>query len=292
MTSKNKISSSTFFGARITSIISSSLVLFLLGILVVMSLITKELSSYVKENIGFSVILSDRISESEMNKLEQKINTANYVKSTDVFTKERALKELAEELGEDPKKFMGNVPLMASIDVKLKSDYANNDSIAQIEKELRANKYVREVVYRKDLIQMVNDNMSRIGFVLLTVALVLMLISVVLLNNTIRLHIYSKRFLLRTMKLVGATHGFIRRPFIISNIYNGILAAFIAIGLLSGVLYFLANEIDGLGALISAQSLLISFGVVLILGILLSFLITYFSLTRFLRMKKENLYSI
>ncbi len=292
MAKKKYINTSSFYGARITAIISSSLVLFLLGILVIMSLITKELSNYVKENIGFSVILADNISDKELTHLQKRFDTAPYVKSSELYSKERALKELTEELGEDPQDFLGSVPLMASIEIKLKSEYANNDSISKIEKHLRSQRYVHDVLYRKDLVQMVNDNMKRIGMLLLSIAAILMLISFALLNNTIRLAIYSKRFLMYTMKLVGASSGFIRRPFIYSNLVNGILAAALAIGMLSGLLYYLSNEIDGLSTLISAESLLIAFGAVLVLGILLSIVCALFSVNRFLSMKSDNLYSI
>lgn len=292
MAKKKYINTSSFYGARITAIISSSLVLFLLGILVIMSLITKELSNYVKENIGFSVILADNISDKELTHLQKRFDTAPYIKSSELYSKERALKELTEELGEDPQDFLGSVPLMASIEIKLKSEYANNDSISKIEKHLRSQRYVHDVLYRKDLVQMVNDNMKRIGMLLLSIAAILMLISFALLNNTIRLTIYSKRFLMYTMKLVGASSGFIRKPFIYSNLVNGILAAALAIGMLSGLLYYLSNEIDGLSTLISAESLLIAFGAVLVLGILLSIVCALFSVNRFLRMKADNLYSI
>ncbi len=292
MASKNDISSFSFIGSRVTSIISSSLVLFLLGVLIILSLITKELSSYVKENIGFSIILTDKATDKELKSIENQLNSARYVKSSEVFTKERALKELAEELGENPRNFLGSVPLMASVDVKLKSQYANNDSIRVLENELKSNTSVREILYRKDLIQLVNDNMNRIGFVLLIVASMFMLISFVVLNNTIRLHIYSKRFILQTMKLVGASNGFIRKPFIISNVINGLIASVIAIGTLSGILYYLSNEIVGLSSLITPESLLVAFGSVLALGILLSVSFAYFSLNRFLKMKKHKLYAV
>lgn len=291
MTSK-KIYSSSFAGSRLTSIISSSLVLFLLGILVAMSLITRELSSYVKENIGFSILMADNASKNNLKEVEQQLNSARYVKSSEVFTKERALKELGDELGENPRNFVASVPLMASVDVKLKAEYANNDSIQAIEKELRANKSIREVVYRKDLIQMVNDNMNRIGLVLLIIASLFMLISFVVLNNTIRLHIYSKRFILQTMKLVGATHGFIRKPFLISNLYNGLIAGLVAIAMLGGVFYYLSGAIEGLSTLMSLDMLLITFGATLLLGIVLSILFTYFSLNRYLKMRREKLFAI
>lgn len=292
MANKQKRLSSTFVGSRLTSIISSSLVLFLIGLLVAISLFANELSSYVKENIGFSVILTDKASDKDLKSVEQQLRAARYVKSIDVFTKQRALKELAEELGENPRKFLGSVPLMASIDVKLKSEYANNDSILVIENELKSNESIREVLYRKDLIETVNDNLNSIGFVLLAVAMLFTLISFMMMSNTIRLHIYSQRFALQTMKLVGASNGFIRRPFIISNIYNGLMASLLAIGMLSATLYFLSTQIQGLALLITGEALLITFGSILVLGVLLSILFTYISLNRFLRMKREKLYAI
>lgn len=291
MTGNSKFTSS-FVGSGLTSIISSSLVLFLLGALIAMSLITRELSSYVKENIGFSIMMDDHASRNDLKEIEQQLNASRYVKTIEVFTKERALKELADELGENPKNFVGSVPLMASIDVKVKSAYANNDSIQAIEKELKAYKSVREIVYRKDLIQMVNENMNKIGLFLFVVAVLFMLISFVVLNNTIRLHIYSKRFILQTMKLVGATHGFIRKPFIISHIYNGAIASVLAISLLSAVFYYLSGAIVGLADLLSTEVILITFGSTFLLGILLPVLFTYFSLNRFLKMRREKLFAV
>ncbi len=292
MGSKRKIRTTSFFGAKITAIISSSLVLFLLGILVLLTLMANELSTYVKENIGFSVILSDNISDAELSRIQKNISISKYVKSCELITKERALKELTSELGENPQDFLGSVPLLASVEVKLKSQYANNDSISLIEREIRQNPYVQEVLYRKAEIQLINDNIKRIGVVLLSISAILMMISFALLNNTIRLSVYSKRFILHAMKLVGASHSFIRRPFIISSILNGIFASFLAIGMLSGLLYYLATEIDVLVTLIRPDAILIVFGIVLLLGILLSWISSYFSLTRYLRMRSDNLYSI
>lgn len=292
MTNKKKRSSSSFIGSRLTSIVTNSLVLFLVGVLVALTFFSRELTSYVKENIGFSVILTDKATDADLKAVERQLQSARYVKSMDVFTKQRALKELAEELGENPRKFLGSVPLMASVDVKLKSEYANNDSISLIESELKANESIREILYRKDLIQTVNDNVNSIGLVLLAVASLFAMISFVVMGNTIRLHIYSQRFALQTMKLVGASNGFIRRPFIVSNIYNGVMASSLAIGLLSATFYLLSNQIPSFALLVTPESLLVTFGSVLISGVLLSILFTYISLNRFLRMKREKLYTI
>jgi len=289
---KRKIRTTSFFGAKITAIISSSLVLFLLGILVLMTLMANELSTYVRENIGFSVIISDNISDADLLRLQKTISVSKYVKSCELITKEQALSELTVELGENPQDFLGSVPLLPSIEVKLKSQYANNDSISMIKKDIQLNPYVQDVLYRKAEIQLINDNIKRIGIILLSISLLLMVISFALMNNTIRLSVYSKRFILHAMKLVGASHSFIRRPFIINSILNGLFASFLAIGMLSGLLYYLANEVDILVTLISPDAILIVFAVVLLLGIVLSWISSYFSLTRYLRMRSDNLYSI
>lgn len=281
----------TFFGAKITSIISTSLVLLLLGLLVNLNLITRNLSNYVKENIGFTMILSDDVSDDDVKTFNNELACEPYVKSSDLFTKERALKELANELGENPREFLGTVPLMASIEVKLNANYANNDSLKVIEANLKQNKNVREIVYRKDLIQLVNDNMNKISIVLLTITLILLVISFILLNNTVRIHIYSERFTLRTMKLVGATHGFIRKPFLLDSIYSGLIAAVIAIAMLSGLLYVLTNQIEGLVDLLDTKSMMMTFLAIVLVGLILSFSTAYISLNRFLKMKVEKLYS-
>lgn len=292
MAKQNNLPKFTFWGAKVTAVVSTSLVLLLLGLLVNLNLITHNLTDYVKENIGFTIILADDASNSNIEKLNTQLASEPYVKSSDLFTKERALNELAKELGENPRDFLGSVPLMASIEVKLNAQYANNDSIKIIEKRLKAHNYVREVIYRKDLIQLVNDNMQKISLVLFAITVILLLISFVLLNNTVRLHIYSQRFILRTMKLVGATHGFIRRPFLVESLYNGLMSSALAIAMLSGLLYMLTQQIDGLIQLIDTKSLVITFGAVIAVGIILSVSSAYISLTRFLKMKVEKLYSL
>ena len=261
----------TFFNARLTSIISISLVLFILGIVVLMGILATRLSMYVKENMGFSIVLKENVKESQVKKLQKKLDIAPYVRATQYISKEDALKELEVELGENPKDLLGFNPLQASIEVKLRSDYAHPDSLVWIEKGLRKGTVaIDDIVYQKDLIQLVNDNIRRISFMLLGLAVVLMLISFALISNTIRLGAYSKRFIIHTMKLVGATPAFIRKPFIISNIINGIIGAFIAMALLSGCVYYLLTEFDNLYTLIDISSLFWVFVIVLLLGVVLT----------------------
>ena len=283
----------TFFNARLTSTISISLVLFILGIVVLMGILATRLSMYVKENMGFSIVLKENVKESQVKKLQKKLDIAPYVRATQYISKEDALKELEVELGENPKDLLGFNPLQASIEVKLRSDYAHPDSLVWIEKGLRKGTVaIDDIVYQKDLIQLVNDNIRRISFMLLGLAVVLMLISFALISNTIRLGAYSKRFIIHTMKLVGATPAFIRKPFIISNIINGIIGAFIAMALLSGCVYYLLTEFDNLYTLIDISSLFCVFGIVLLLRVALTAISAWFAVNRYIRMDRDNLYYV
>ena len=283
----------TFFNARLTSTISISLVLFILGIIVLMGILATRLSMYVKENMGFSIVLKENVKESQVKKLQKKLDIAPYVRATQYISKEDALKELEVELGENPKDLLGFNPLQASIEVKLRSDYAHPDSLVWIEKGLRKGTVaIDDIVYQKDLIQLVNDNIRRISLMLLGLAVVLMLISFALISNTIRLGAYSKRFIIHTMKLVGATPAFIRKPFIISNIINGIIGAFIAMALLSGCVYYLLTEFDNLYTLIDISSLFWVFVIVLLLGVVLTAISAWFAVNRYIRMDRDNLYYV
>ena len=278
---------------RLTSTISISLVLFILGIVVLMGILATRLSMYVKENMGFSIVLKENVKESQVKKLQKKLDIAPYVRATQYISKEDALKELEVELGENPKDLLGFNPLQASIEVKLRSDYAHPDSLVWIEKGLRKGTVaIDDIVYQKDLIQLVNDNIRRISFMLLGLAVVLMLISFALISNTIRLGAYSKRFIIHTMKLVGATPAFIRKPFIISNIINGIIGAFIAMALLSGCVYYLLTEFDNLYTLIDISSLFWVFVIVLLLGVVLTAISAWFAVNRYIRMDRDNLYYV
>ena len=292
MGKNTKLRASSFFNSRLTSTISISLVLFLLGLIALMGLLANNLSVYVRENIAFSVILKDEMKEVDVKRLQKRLDASDYVKSTEFISKERAAKELEEELGENPEAFLGFNPLLASIEVRLNSDYANPDSIAVIESKLRLDTNIRDVLYRKDLLQMVNDNMKRIGIILFALATVLMVISFALISNTIRLMVYSKRFLIYTMKLVGATNAFIRKPFISANIAGGIMAALLAILMMIGFFYYLTSEISDMMQLFDLKTLLIVFAIVIVLGIVISVLSTYMAVNRYLNMKIDNLYRV
>lgn len=289
---KKTKTSASFFNAKLTSTISTSLVLFLLGITTLLVLTTRDLSTYVKENIGFSIIISDNVKETDVQKMTANLAKAPYVKEIHHITKEQALEELKEELGEDPEAFLGFNPLLASIEIKLKSDYANNDSIAMIEKKLKKNSDIRDILYRKDLIQAVNDNVRRISIILIFLAAVLMIISFALISNTIRLTVYSKRFIIYTMKLVGAKDSFIRSPFIWSNIGAGIIAALLANAMLALLLLTVDSEIEGIISLINIRVLIFTAAIVFAAGILLTGISAYFAVNRYIKMKYHKLFLV
>lgn len=292
MAENKKVSSVSFFNSRLTSIISIALVLFLLGLIFLMGLLGKRLSVYVKENISFSIVLKDNQKEGDIKKMQKTLDALPYIKSTEYISKEQAARELEEELGENPETFLGFNPLQASIEVKLHSEYANPDSLQAIEKKIKNYTSVSELLYRRDMMQMVHENVTRASIILLALAVILMVISFVLISNTLRLLIYSKRFLIHTMKLVGATSGFIRRPFVCYNIVSGIFAAILAILMLTGALYYLQHELDGFIQLLDMQSLLIVYAGVLVMGVLLSVVATVFAVNKYLRMGVDKLYYI
>jgi cell division transport system permease protein len=273
-----------------TTIISISLVLFMLGLLGLIVLHAQKLSNYVKENIGFSVIIKEDIKETGIIEFQKKLDLEPFVKSTDFITRERAAKELTESLGEDFVDFLGYNPLLASIDIRLKADYANNDSLSMLEKKLLANPVVKEVFYHKSLVELVNQNIRRISLVLLAFTAVLLLISIALINNTIRLSVYSKRFIIRSMQLVGATQRFIRKPFLFKSLWHGFISAIIAIILLVVVLYFSRQALPELVDMQDVDMFLSLFGIVTLLGLFITGLSTLFAVRKFLRISQDRLY--
>ena len=293
MKNKNKNNSVSYFDMQfITSSISTTLVLLLLGLVVFFVLGAHNLSIYVRENINFSVLISDDMKEADILKLQKKLDKEPFVKQTEYISKKQALKEQSEAMGTDPEEFLGYNPFTASIEIKLHSDYANSDSIAKIEKMIKKNTNIQDVLYQRELIDLVNDNIRNISLVLLALAVVLALISFALINNTIRLAIYSKRFLIHTMKLVGASWGFIRRPFLRRNIWSGVLAGIMADAILMGTAYWLVSYEPELIRVITPEVMLLVSGSVLIFGVVITFLCAYLSNNKYLRMKASTLYCI
>jgi cell division transport system permease protein len=274
----------------LSSIISNSLVLFMLGILMLLLLNAKKLSDYVKENIGFSVILHDDVREVDANFLRKTLDASAYVRLTEYVSKEEAAKELQKELGEDFIGFLGYNPLSSSIEVRLKANYANPDSIKKIEDELMSLRPVKEVFYQKSLVNLVNENVKKIGAILLIFSGLMLFVAIVLINNTIRLSVYSKRFIINTMKLVGATWGFIRKPFLIKGMLHGLYASIIALGLLGGVIYFVQNEFYEVINFRQVELLLAISGLVIAMGVVINLLSTSMAVGKYLRLKADELY--
>lgn len=293
MKSKSRNNAVSYFDMQfITSSISTTLVLLLLGLVVFFVLAANNLSVYVRENINFSVLISDDMKETDILNLQKRLNNEPFVKETEYISKKQALKEQTEAMGTDPQEFLGYNPFTASIEIKLHSDYANSDSIAKIEKLIKRNTNIQDVLYQKDLIDAVNENIRNISLVLLALAVMLTFISFALINNTIRLAIYSKRFLIHTMKLVGASWGFIRRPFLKRNIWSGVLAAFIADTILMGAAYWLVSYEPELIRVITPEVMLLVSGAVLVFGVVITFLCAYLSINKYLRMKASTLYYV
>ena len=276
----------------VTSCISTTLVLLLLGLVVFFVLAARNLSVYVKENINFSIVISDDMKERDILRLQKSLNGEPFVKSTEYISKKQALEEQTEAMGTDPQEFLGYNPFSASIEVKLKSDYANADSIAKIEKQIRKNTDIQDVLYQKELIDAVNDNIRKISLLLLGLAVILALISFALINNTLRLAVYSKRFLIHTMKLVGASWSFIRRPFLRRNFWIGVLAAGLADGLLWAAATWLVEQEPELIKVITPEVMLLVSVAVLAFGVLITWLCAFFSVNKYLRMKAGALYRI
>ena len=274
----------------ITASISTMLVLLLLGAVVFFVLAANNLSVYVRENIAFSVLVSDDMKETDILRFQKELNARPYVKHTDYISKQQALAEQSEAMGTDPAEFLGYNPFTASIEVRLNAAYANSDSVAWIKDEILSDKGVIEINYPQDLLDAVNRNIRKISLVLLGIAALLALISFALINNTIRLTIYSKRFLINTMKLVGASWAFIRWPFLKRNVWVGVLAGVMADAVLVVIAYALVRYEPDLLAIVTPEVMITVMGVVFLFGVVITTLCALVSINRYLRMKTNELY--
>jgi len=275
----------------ITSVVSITLVLFMVGLVGILLLNTRKLSDYVKENVGISLYLNEDIREVDIFSLQKMLDSKKYVKETRYITREKAAEDFKKDMGEDFIDFLGYNPLPSSIDVKLHASYSNPDSFAVLEKEFRTYPEVADVAYQKDLIYAINLNVRKISLAILVFGILLTLIALTLINNTIRLSVYSKRFIIRTMQLVGAHHYLIRRPFLLTGITQGILGACFAIFLLMVTLYLAERQLEGLYSFHDYRILGIIFGTIMITGVLLAWLSTLLSVNKYLKMKTDNLYT-
>ena len=276
----------------ITAAISTTLVLVLLGIIVLFVITAQNLSTYVKENINVSVLISDEMDSLQIKSMEKMLKQAPYAKSVEYISKEQALVEEIQAQGIDPTEFIGVNPYTASFEVKIHADHANPDSISSAVKKLKGNPNVVDIIYSKDLIKSVNDNIRKVSIILLIIAALFTYISFALINNTVRLTIFSKRFIINTMKLVGASWNFIRRPFLTQSFTLGIASAIIADALIIGGIYWLHNFEPQITAVIDLKAIIIVSAAVFLFGIIITYFCTLFSLNKYLKMSSNELYYI
>jgi cell division transport system permease protein len=278
------------FKSYLTSTISISMVLFLIGMLGVVLLNAERLAKYVKENIGFTLVLNDDVQEKGINDLLGSLKAAEYVKSVEYIDKETAAERLKKDLGEDFTGFLGYNPLLASVDVKLLAEYTTPEKLVVLEKKFMEYPQVKEVSYQHDIVSIINENVQKIGFILVFFSALLLLIFFALINNTIRISIYSQRFIINTMLLVGATDRFIRAPFVKRSVWYGIIGALIANLLLFVLMLSYAQELTGIINMDDLKIFGLVFISVLFMGILISWSSTYLAVNKFIRMKFDELF--
>ena len=280
-------------GSYFMSMMSIALVLFLLGVFALLMMHAQKLSNHIRENIGFEIVMNSNVKGSNILKLQKELDAMPAVKSTEYITKDEAMRRLSEDLGEDFMQWLGNEenPLLPSIDVRFNADWANNDSIVALQTQLLKNSDVKEIYYQKSLVGLINQNVRRIGFALMVASVVLLIIAITLIRNTIRLSIYSKRFLVRSMQLVGATPAYIRRPFIRSGVTQGFFGALIADAMLALLLYGLMQRIPELTFVQDYKLIIGIFVGIILLGILLGGLSTRLALRKYLHADIDRLYA-
>lgn len=282
---KRKLISSYF-----SVVLSIALVLFLLGVLGLLVVNTKKMADHFKEQITISVFLKDNAKEVEVDQLQKSLAMAEYTKTATYVSKEDAAEIHSEEIGENFLDFLGYNPLKNSIDINLNANFVSPEEIEEIAADLSSKAYVDEVSYDKPLVTLLNDNVKRIGFWILVASAIFTFIAVLLINSSIRLSIYSKRFIIKTMQMVGATKKFIRRPFLWTNIKLGMLGAFLALIGLAVALYYIDKNFPELNLFQDPITLIVLFVGVFVLGLLISLISTYFATQRFLNLRTDDLY--
>jgi len=281
-----------FSNMRITSTLSITLVLFVIGVLAFTLVLANKISIQTRENVSVTLVLNDSVNTTEKERLENYLSIAPYIKSFQYIGKEDALNEYINDLGEDPSAFLGYNPLLASYELKMQATYANNDSLNNISQRLQTFDIIYDIVYQKDILQLLNQNIHRISIIFTCIVAVLLFIAIVLMNNTIRLSIYSKRFIINTMKLVGAKSSFIRRPFIWQAINTGIIASIFAFGALIGTIYYLQKDYSLFHEFLSAEYLIPIAGCILAFGIFITWISALFAVNKYIRTTTNKLYYI
>ncbi len=274
----------------LTLVISVSLVLFLLGILGMVLINAKQLSDYFRESLSFTIMLKEDAREADIRMLQKELDAKHYVKETEYVSKDEAAVKLKEDLGEDFLNFLGYNPLMPTIDVYLLANYTHPDSVMKIEKLILEYPVVDEVYYQESILNLINENVRKISAFLLIFSGLLFLISMTIINNTIRLSIESKRFLINTMQLVGANRSFIRKPFLLRSVFFGFLAALIAIALLMGLMYLVEKEFFTLFTYENINLFLLLCLALIVSGVIINLISTYFGLNRYLGVDEDKLY--
>ena len=281
-----------YAGSYFISLTSMILVLFVLGMYAFTVVFTDSMLDYVKENIGFEIVIKNKVKEDDINKLKNELSKKEYVKSVEYISKEEATNRMKEELGEDFLQWLGDVenPLLPSLDVRFIADYANSDSMAMVEKWVKKKSIVKEVIYQKSLTNTINDNIGKIKIILFALSLILLMIAISLISHTIRLSIYSRRFTVRTMQLVGATYGFIMKPFVKTYMLQGLIASIITLILMTVILYGAVDYLPVIDFSTTNTDIIIIYISMLILSLLLTSFSTIFSMRRYLNADIDKFY--
>ena len=292
MYSENKSTKRRFAGSYFISLMSIMLVLFVLGMYAFVMIYTDRLLNFVKENIGFEIVMKSNAKESSIISLKDELSKKNYVKSAEYISKEDATNRMKEDLGEDFLQWLGEVenPLLPSIDIRFVADYANADSMAMVEKWVAGKTIVKEIIYPKTLTNTINDNINKIKIVLFAVSLILLLIAITLISHTIRLSIYSKRFTVRTMLLVGATEGFVMKPFLKTFMTQGLIAAIIALAFITMALYGMNDYLPEMNMTQGNSYIMVVYASVIGLSLILTFFSTVFSMRKYLNADIDKFY--
>ena len=276
--------------SSLSTMLSISLVLLMLGSMGFIYLNTNRLTNYIKENVGVSLILKDNIKKVDRFQLQKNLDASPWVKSSRFVSKDEAAKILESDLGEDFISFLGFNPLSPSIEVFLNAEYASEQNFTALEKEIEGNEIIKEIIIQKDLIDSINSNVRKLSLILVSFCILLLIVAIALINNTIRLTVYSKRFIIRTMKLVGATNSFVRKPFLRSGIIQGVFSGLIGVILLISVLFSLHKEMPELLVLQDMYTIVLIFIGILLFGVLMSVIVTNIAVGKYLKMNENDLY--
>lgn len=292
MHSDNNSTKIRYAGSYFVSLMSMILVLFVLGMYAVMVVYTDSMLDYVKENIGFEVVIKNKVKDADIKKLKDELSKKDYVKSVEYISKEEATDRMKEELGEDFLQWLGDVenPLLPSLDVRFIAEYANSDSMAMVERWVGKKGIVKEVVYQKSLTNVINENIGKIKVVLFAVSLILLLIAISLISHTIRLSVYARRFSIRTMQLVGATRAFIMKPFIKTYMLQGLFAAIIALTVMTLILYGATDYLPEMNVSQTNKDIAFIYVAMLALSLMLTFIATIFSMRRYVNADIDKFY--